>query len=807
VLAACLVLVSAVASGLPARSAAGAATAEHRREIVSGASAVAGSSFSLTVPAGVTTVAGRHLVVSYLFSDNTARVTSIVDTGGNSYNVDVTVANGGSSGLKMAVASTKIAVPLTEGDRITVTQSTSTTFHAMQVHEFDNFAPESWADRTATGNSTKASTSVTTAATAPTSQAGETAVAFVGFGDASATLTSTNGFEDVGQVSVAQNAKRKTVAMATRGPASGEAVTYAGALSTGMQSVAAVVTYRTLEPSVAPTAGFTATPTSGTAPLGVQFTDTSSGTPTQWLWDFGDGATSTERNPGHTYTAAGTYSVALTVANAAGSDSVTSGDLVTVAAPSLAPTASFTAAPTSGSAPLAVQFTDTSSGTPTQWLWDFGDGATSTERNPGHTYTAAGTYSVALTAANAAGSDTQTQTGSITVSPGSIGFRGPATNGAGSAPTGEKPESKLWWNDGSWWGVLFDTVSRTHHIFRLDRASQTWIDTTTLVDGRASSRADVLWDGHALYVASHVFASSNTAATAGQPARLSRYSYNSATRTYSLDAGFPVAISDYSSETLTIDKDSTGTLWASWAQANRVYVNRSVGGDATWGTPFPLAVNGADTLESDDISAVVAFGGGRIGVMWSNQAASAMFFAEHVDDDPATTWQASRTAVQGPRTADDHINLKALQGDPQGHIFAAVKTSLDDSPSAPGILILSRDPGSGDWTSAPFGRVSDCHTRPILMLDSQRQVLHVFATAPDSGCPFSGSAGTIFEKTAPMSNISFPLGRGTPVIRDIASPNMNNPTSSKQSVSDATGLVVLASDDVARRYWHADVPL
>jgi len=289
------------------------------------------------------------------------------------------------------------------------------------------------------------------------------------------------------------------------------------------------------------------------------------------------------------------------------------GHRVTVAAPSLAPTASFTAAPTSGSAPLAVQFTDTSSGTPTQWLWDFGDGATSTERNPGHTYTAAGTYSVALTAANAAGSDTQTQTGSITVSPGSIGFRGPATNGAGSAPTGEKPESKLWWNDGSWWGVLFDTVSRTHHIFRLDRASQTWIDTTTLVDGRASSRADVLWDGHALYVASHVFASSNTAATAGQPARLSRYSYNSATRTYSLDAGFPVAISDYSSETLTIDKDSTGTLWASWAQANRVYVNRSVGGDATWGTPFPLAVNGADSLESDDNPAVVAFGGGGIG--------------------------------------------------------------------------------------------------------------------------------------------------------------------------------------------------
>jgi hypothetical protein len=93
------------------------------------------------------------------------------------------------------------------------------------------------------------------------------------------------------------------------------------------------------------------------------------------------------------------------------------------------------------------------------------------------------------------------------------------------------------------------------------------------------------------------------------------------------------------------------------------------------------------------------------------------------------------------------------------------------------------------------------------MLDSEHGVLHVFATAPDSGCPFSGSAGTIFEKTSPMANISFPLGRGTPVIRDSASPNLNNATSSKQSVTTATGLVVMASNDVTKRYWHADIAL
>jgi hypothetical protein len=319
-----------------------------------------------------------------------------------------------------------------------------------------------------------------------------------------------------------------------------------------------------------------------------------------------------------------------------------------------------------------------------------------------------------------------------------------------------------------------------------------------------------LWDGSRLYVASHVVASSSSAATSGNPARLYRFSYSPATKTYSLDAGFPVTINDVSTETLTIDKDSTGVLWATWAQGSKIYANSTTGGDAVWGTPFVLPVTGATGLDADDISAVVAFGGNQIGVMWSNQVTSAVYFAIHADGAGRGTWNASRTAVQGPNLADDHVNLKQLQGDPSGRVFAAVKTSLDDAgaaSSAPQILVLARDPATGDWSSAPFGRISDCHTRPILMLDSEHQVLHVFATAPDSGCPFSGTAGTIFEKTSPMANISFPLGRGTPVIRDAASPNLNNATSSKQSVTTATGLVVLASNDVTKRYWHADISL
>ena len=82
-----------------------------------------------------------------------------------------------------------------------------------------------------------------------------------------------------------------------------------------------------------------------------------------------------------------------------------------------APTAAFSGTPTSGQAPLNVQFTDSSTGSPTSWSWNFGDGATATTRSPSHTYTAAGTYTVTLTATNASGSDPETKTNYITVTP------------------------------------------------------------------------------------------------------------------------------------------------------------------------------------------------------------------------------------------------------------------------------------------------------------------------------------------------------------------------------------------------------
>ncbi|WP_292347091.1 PKD domain-containing protein [Methanoregula sp. PtaB.Bin085] len=82
-----------------------------------------------------------------------------------------------------------------------------------------------------------------------------------------------------------------------------------------------------------PVANFSANTTSGDSPLGVQFTDTSTGNPTSWNWLFGDGNSSVERNPSHIYVAAGSYNVSLTAANAGGSNTTVKAGYVVVTAP------------------------------------------------------------------------------------------------------------------------------------------------------------------------------------------------------------------------------------------------------------------------------------------------------------------------------------------------------------------------------------------------------------------------------------------------------------------------------------------
>ncbi|MFA5214235.1 MAG: PKD domain-containing protein, partial [Methanoregula sp.] len=161
-------------------------------------------------------------------------------------------------------------------------------------------------------------------------------------------------------------------------------------------------------------ASFSSNTSTGTYPLAVQFTDSSTNTPTAWLWDFGDNSTSAVQNPTHIYTTAGSFSVNLTVTGAGGiSDSTIR--IVTVNTPPAVVT-NFTSNVTYGNYPLSVQFTDMSTGSPMAWEWNFGDGSTnSTVQNAMHTYSAGGSYTVTLTASNSGLTNSTTQTGYIKI--------------------------------------------------------------------------------------------------------------------------------------------------------------------------------------------------------------------------------------------------------------------------------------------------------------------------------------------------------------------------------------------------------
>lgn len=252
---------------------------------------------------------------------------------------------------------------------------------------------------------------------------------------------------------------------------------------------------------VLPVANFVADSLSGEAPHTINFTDLTTGQPVSWSWSFGDGNSSATQNPSHVYTNAGTYTITLIVNNADGSDSETKTDYISVNDPPLTPpVAAFTADDVEGDIPHLVNFTDQSTNSPTNWIWNFGDGNSSAEQHPAHTYSVAGAYTVTLTVSNLDGSDSEIKTNYISVSepppplppvaaftandvegdsPHTVSFTDQSTNnptswfwefGDGSSSTDQNPDH-VYTNPGSYTVILTvsneegsDTITRVFYI-------------------------------------------------------------------------------------------------------------------------------------------------------------------------------------------------------------------------------------------------------------------------------------------------------------------------------------------------------
>jgi hypothetical protein len=331
---------------------------------------------------------------------------------------------------------------------------------------------------------------------------------------------------------------------------------------------------------------------------------------------------------------------------------------------------------------------------------------------------------------------------------------------------------------------MFSPAAGQHHIFVLNWSTQKWSDTGTALDERPQTKADCLWAGGHLYVVSGGGVVATGRDLAG---RLYRYSY--AGGRYRLDAGFPVTVRSGGAETLTIARDTTSTLWVTYTQGQRVYVNRSRGSDTTWGSPFVVPATGTNTaVGADDISAIVAYDG-NVGVLWSNQNDGGLYYAYHVDGKPASQWSGG-VVVRRTGYADDHISLRSLQADPSGSVFAVVKTSLN-TPGKPSIVLLAgrkQSAGRIDWRSVTVTDGSQGQTRPILLIDTSNRRAHIF-TADEGG-------GAIYRKAAPLDKLAFDANtKGELFIRHDSYPYFDDPTSTKQNVDATSNLVVLASYD------------
>ncbi|MFE6236469.1 LamG-like jellyroll fold domain-containing protein [Cellulosimicrobium sp. NPDC057862] len=344
--------------------------------------------------------------------------------------------------------------------------------------------------------------------------------------------------------------------------------------------------------------------------------------------------------------------------------------------------------------------------------------------------------------------------------------------------TGEKPQSKVWFAHGSWWAVLASasTSPAGTWVWRYDGAA--WTNVTS-VSTRTDVRADVKEVGDVVHVLLH-----------GPSSSLVSLQYASATHSYVPWTSRPVAtaLSLPGSETATLDVDTAGRMWVASDTASAVQVRYA---DAPYGS-FSSAITLASGITEDDIALVTAMPGGKVGVLWSNQATERFGFRTHVDGASPSTWAADEKPAQssalpiGDGFADDHLNV-AVTSD--GTVYAAIKTSYDTG-SATTLGLLVRRP-NGTWD--PVYEVDRRGTRPIVLVDEQTGSLRVVYTA-------SEQLDDILEKVTPLDDIDF---SGAPDL--VLDGSYNNVTSSKANVS-GEALVLAASSattGTARLAWTA----
>jgi hypothetical protein len=346
-------------------------------------------------------------------------------------------------------------------------------------------------------------------------------------------------------------------------------------------------------------------------------------------------------------------------------------------------------------------------------------------------------------------------------------------------------KAQMWFNDGLWWGAFSDNDSGIHfYTFSGGAAIQ-----GPVIDADTNGIPDVLWDDTNLFVLIRKSAALST---------LYKYAYDSGAKSYSLIDGFPIGLTlkGRPSSAVVLDEDNTGKLWATYtgtqgdSSDGQVHVIWSTSADHTeWDTNGITLESGLDPNKLES-SAIIHFGGDKIGIVWSNQPLMEIAFRYHIDGQAETQWSEKEVIDSGlgPRglgpVANDHLNIKAA---PDGRIFLVAKDNDDNGTpnnSLEGQVWLYIRSAVGVWGQKTLVQQdsSQLPTRPILLLDVTNNVAYVIYH-DDSAA--GGQRNFITQ--ASMDNPSFDFSCV------FTTTSASNPTSTKQNLTFSSGLMVAGS--------------
>ncbi len=388
--------------------------------------------------------------------------------------------------------------------------------------------------------------------------------------------------------------------------------------------------------------------------------------------------------------------------------------------------------------------------------------------------------------------------------------------------TENSPQSKLWFAGGFWYGGLFNAATSNYEIYRHNDATHTWVTTGDTVDNRDRTNGDYLYDGanNKLYVVStrHSCDAINnpTPGTCNDAVNFYQYTVNLANplaSQYTLDATFPRAIiggpyagtgiSTGGADTVTLAKDADRIYvgWTRQSDTNTAASTTSVAfstnaAHTTWSAP--VLINQGEDGQTNT-SALVAFGA-NVGIYYTDMhAASADVgnFKVHTGGNLGGTWGAAEVAT--PNTVDNQANAKA---DAAGNVYVAIKTGS----AAEQIRLLRRTTG-GTWSQRGVADGASTNVRPQVVID----------TAFNSGAGAAivimndnaaGNGSIYYKMATPLAGLSFTVaGKGTLLIDSATDNDMEDATTTKQVINEASGLLVEATDQTSKFYMHGHLGL